>query len=64
VVGNFTVSEGHTVGKTLAVAYAESVPRRAGHRAGLGRQGEAEGGDGHNDPVLRPAGHAAQGLDR
>jgi hypothetical protein len=59
VVSNVTVSEGHTVGKMLAVAYAESF--HAGHRTGSGRQGKAEGGDGHNDPVLRPAGHAAQG---
>jgi hypothetical protein len=30
------------------------LPRRAGHRAGSGRQGEAEGGDGHNDPFFDP----------
>jgi hypothetical protein len=30
VVSNLTVSEGHTVGKTLAVAYAESFPAGPG----------------------------------
>jgi hypothetical protein len=54
VVGNVTVSEGHTVGKMLAVADAESFPRRPGIGLGSGRQGEAEGGDGHTTSFLDP----------
>jgi hypothetical protein len=55
VVSNVTVSVGHTVAKMLAVAYAESFHAgRAGHPAGSGRQGEAEGATATTTPFFDP----------
>lgn len=63
VVGHVTFSaKGHTVDKKLAMAYVKSFHAWPGGRLVVAVRA-AKGGDGHADPVLRPAGHAAQGLE-
>ena len=53
MVSNLTVSQGHAVGKLLAVAYAEGFHAgRASGRFWPSRGGEV--GDGHNDPFFDP----------